>query len=423
MRSRRQILKRILFGGGIMLTAKSSLASILQNSITDQYAPILQNDDRAYWVKLLYKIAYPVVSNLSRGTLKKNMRVEKSPTYGNRPINFTYLEAVGRTYVGIAPWLALPDDDSEEGKLRKELRNLAVQGLENAVNPDSADYLDFRNDFQPIVDSAFLAQAFLRAPDALWRPLSALTKNRIVTEFKSLRDRKPSNNNWLLFGAITEAFLLSIGEDYDLQRITQAFTKFKEWYLGDGWYSDGPKFAFDYYNSFVIHSMLVDSLKIMSEKGFVDIEEYKVALKRLQRYAEHQELLISPEGTFPPIGRSIIYRTGALQSLAEVALMEKLPDGIKPAQVRTALTAVMKNMFTFEDNFDSEGWLQLGFCGYQPDAADYYISTGSLYLATVGFLPLGLPATNPFWIDPPANWTAKQAWLGKKFKKHTSFKD
>jgi hypothetical protein len=97
--------------------------------------------------------------------------------------------------------------------------------------------------------------------------------------------------------------------------------------------------------------------------------------------------------------------------------MDKLPAGLKPAQVRCALTAVMKNMYSFPGIFDKNDWLQLGFCGHQPEIADYYTSTGSLYMATLGFLPLGLPTTHEFWSAPAEEWTAKKAWGGKVFAK------
>ena len=373
--------------------------------------------DREYWVNLLYKIAYPVVHNLAEQTLKKNMPLELAPGYGINAQKVTYLEAVGRTLAGIAPWLALPDDESAEGLLRKKLRNELLIGLKNAVDPASADYLNFRTEQQPIVDAAFLAHAFLRAPQSLWYPLDELTKKRFIEEFKSLRNRKPAYNNWLLFAGITEGFLLSIGEQHDPSRIDFALKKINEWYAGDGWYSDGAKFSMDYYNSFVIHPMLIDLLKVTLEKKISKKEEYDIALKRMVRYAEYLERIISPEGTFPPFGRSITYRTGAFQALAQTALLEKLPDFIEPAQVRCGLSKIMHNMFDNNANFDTNGWLVLGFNGHQPMVADTYTSTGSLYLATLGFLPLGLPANNKFWTDAPADWTSKKAWSGQSLKK------
>lgn len=373
--------------------------------------------NRAYWSKLLYKISYPVVHNLAQETLVKNMPIETSAGAYKREFPVSHLEAVGRTVAGIAPWLALEDDNTEEGKLRKTLREELLKGLKNMVNPQSPDYLNFRKDMQPLVDAAFLAQGFLRAKAKLWDPLDDITKKRFVEEFKTLRNRKAYYSNWLLFSAMTETFLLKIGEDYDPVRIDYALKKIPEWYLGDGIYGDGPSFAMDYYDSFVIHPMLVEVLQVMVENKLAKKEEYDLALKRMIRYAEHQERFISPEGTYPPIGRSIAYRVGAFHVLALVALNNNLSSYIQPAQVRCALTKVMQNQFEADGTFDAKGWLQLGFAGHQTEIAEPYISTGSLYLCTFGFLPLGLPASDPFWTSPAAEWTSKKAWSGKPFKR------
>lgn len=119
-------------------------------------------------------------------------------------------------------------------------------------------------------------------------------------------------------------------------------------------------------------------------------------MARMVRHAEFCERIIGPDGTYPALGRSVTYRSAAFQSLADVALREKLPVHLKPAQVRCALTAVHRNLYEGNQNFDESGWLVLGFNGHQPEAADGYTSTGSLYMATLSFLPLGLPADNAF---------------------------
>ena len=41
--------------------------------------------------------------------------------------------------------------------------------------------------------------------------------------------------------------------------INSALRKVEEWYVGDGWYSDGPSFGFDYYNGYVLHPMYVNA--------------------------------------------------------------------------------------------------------------------------------------------------------------------
>ena len=373
--------------------------------------------DRALWVKHLWKISYPVIHNLAEGTLRKNMPVESA---NGNPAGFdevTHLEAVGRTLAGVAPWLALPDDDTEEGKLRKQMREEVLKGLKNAVDPASPDTLNFTIQPQPIVDAAYLVHAFLRAPKALWEPLDNLTKQRYVKWFKALRDRTGAYNNWLLFTGLTEAFLLQQGEQSDPFRIKIAQNKVKEWYIGDGWYMDGPKFSMDNYNSYVMHPMMVAMLEILVKDGRATQEELDQAMMRMIRHAEFNERMIAPDGTFPAFGRSATYRTAAFQSLADVVLRHKLPAHVSPAQVRCALTAVHRNMYEGNQNFDKDGWLVLGFNGHQPNIADYYTSTGSLYMATLSFLPLGLPADDPFWTDAPQDWTSKKAWSGATFPK------
>lgn len=373
--------------------------------------------DREQWVKWLWKISYPVIHNLAEGTLHQNMPIE---TVNGNPAGYdeiTHLEAVGRTLAGVAPWLALPDDDTEEGKLRKQMREEVLKGLKNAVDPNSPDKLNFTKQAQPIVDAAYLVHAFLRAPKALWEPLDKVTKQRYIDSFKALRDRTGAYNNWLLFTGLTEAFLMQQGERADQFRLRVSKNKIQEWYVGDGWYSDGSKFSMDYYNSYVLNPMMVAMMETLVPFRWASQKEYEQALSRMVRHAEFCERIIGPDGTYPAFGRSVTYRTAAFQSLADVALRGKLPSFIKPAQVRCALTTVHRNMYEGNQNFDKDGWLVLGFNGHQPEVADGYTSTGSLYMATLSFLPLGLPADNPFWTDEPADWTTKKAWKGEKIRK------
>jgi len=377
-----------------------------------------ETDDRNYWVDLLMKIAGPVLVNAANATLKKNMPIEKAPGYSLNAEKVTHLEAVGRTLAGIAPWLKLPVDDTKEGKLRKKFNDYSLAAIRNIVDPQSEDYLNFREGNQPLVDAAFFTHSFLRAPKQLWEPLDDQTKKRVIEELMFLRRVMPPYNNWLLFAAMIEIFFYSVGEKWDPLRVDIAIRKHLEWYKGDGWYGDGPNFHFDYYNAFVIHSMMVDVLERYTQAGYMKITEYETAVKRMQRYAVSLERMISPEGTFPPIGRSATYRIAAFQPLVHLALINKLPEEIKPAQVRCALTAVMKRMFEAPGTFDEKGWLQLGFCGHQPMMADTYTSTGSLYLCTAGLIATGLPADHLFWTDEAADWTAKKAWSGQAFSKN-----
>ena len=405
----------------IVICLQSGINIFSQKNKLAEQKPI---NDRTYWVDLLYKISEPVLSNMSKGELKKNLPVEFSPAWDNRNNNVAYMEAFGRLMAGIAPWLNLPDDDTPEGKQRKQIREWALLSYANAVNPDNPDCLLWSGTGQVLVDAAFLANSFIRAPKALWEPLDPVTKERYIKAFKSLKIIRPAYNNWLLFRAMIETFLVSIDEEYDIYALDISIRKMNEWYLGDGWYGDGPEFSFDYYNSFVIQPMLVEIIEVMDSKKIYSPIQFDLALRRMQRYNQLLERLISPEASFPAVGRSMTYRMGVFQSLALSAWKYGLPQTMTNGQVRNALTCVMKRMFSMEGNFNKEGFLQLGFVGHQPEIADSYTNTGSLYLTSFVFLPLGLPANHPFWISPAEEWTSLKAWSGKTFPKdyHESVK-
>lgn len=368
---------------------------------------------REFWCHTLYRIAAPVLSNMGKGMLKKRMPVEYSHTWDGRNKPVAYMECFGRLMAGLAPWLSLPEDETPEGGQRKQLYEWALRSYASAVDPNSPDLLFWEGELQPLVDAAYLAHSFLRGYEQLWIPLSSQTKSHYIERFKKLRQITPPYNNWLMFPAIIETFLLVAGEAYDLYRITLAVNKMEEWYVGDGWYSDGAHFAFDYYSSYVIHPMYVECLETLVEFfGSSYLPLYRNALKRMQRYGCILERLISPEGYFPTIGRSATYRTAVFQPLAMLALNDELPQSLSYGQVRAALTAVFRRMFDGTQNFTPDGYLTLGVNGYQPHIVDYYTNTGSLYITSLSFLPLGLSASHSFWTSKAEPWTSQIIWSG-----------
>lgn len=390
-------------------------------SITAKKKTKTEKTDREIWCDVAYRMAAPVLSNMSEGLLKQNMLVELSPTWDGRNKDVTYMECFGRLMAGLAPWLALPDDDSAEGAQRKQLREWALKSYAQAVDPSAPDYLLWRQEGQTLVDAAYIAESFLRGYDALWLPLDSVTKQRYITEFTQLRRVDPPYSNWLLFSATVESFLRKAGAPCDNYRISSSLRKIEEWYIGDGWYSDGPHFAFDYYNSYVIHPMYIEALEVFTEAGkhkkiwnMPDCDYHK-AIERAQRFGMILERMISPEGTLPVFGRSITYRTGSLQTLALISWRGWLPKELSNGQVRSGMTAVIKRMFGDNRNFNAGGFLTLGFNGSQPEISDYYTNNGSLYMASLALLPLGLPADSAFWTDAAQPWTSKKAWEGEDF--------
>jgi hypothetical protein len=378
--------------------------------------------DRVDWVALAERLARPVLEAGAAGRLESALEAECHPDSSPAARAGAPLEAMGRLLSGIGPWLssggAAGDGRSagaptgREAAVRESLADLTRRALAVQCDPDHPAYLRFRGaEQQTIVDAAFLAQGLLRCRTAVWDLLDPSTQARLLQAMADLRNRKPVFNNWLLFSAMTEAFLHATGAQPDLMRIDYAIRQHDRWYVGDGTYGDGPEFHFDYYNSFVIHPMLTDVLLVMrGVDGAWDEMWERRQRPRLVRAAEIQERMIAPDGSWPVVGRSVCYRCGAFQTLAQVALLGMLPASLPNGQVRAALSAAARRSLGAAGCWREDGFLRIGLSGHQPSLGERYITTGSLYLAACILLPLGLPAAHPFWTDPELPWTSVRVW-------------
>lgn len=386
----------------IMAIASAAGASgSLQAASTPIPAVIPARERWRHWAE---RLATPLLPALAARRLKATMPIEAAVPENNRP--FAHLEGMARLLCGLAPWLELGHDGGDWPAVARE-------AIDAATDPSSPDYVNFTTGTQPLVDAAFLAQALLRAPGALWQPLPARVRANVIAGLKATRAIKPWESNWLLFASMVEAFLHRVGEPRDEARLTYGLRRHAEWYQGDGWYGDGPEFHTDYYNSYVIQPMLVEILDVIAGEGEEWAQFHAKASARLTRFAAIQERLIAPDGSYPVLGRSIPYRAGAFQGLALAALRHALPPALPPAQVRRALTAVLHRTLEAPGTFDAQGWLRLGLAGAQPSLAEHYLSTGSLYLCSTALLPLGLPPTDPFWSAPDTPTTWEKAWSGQ----------
>ncbi|MGI8636047.1 MAG: DUF2264 domain-containing protein [Segetibacter sp.] len=399
---------------------KTSLCSfclglLLVNNISGQNKNQTKQNDRAAWITYLDKVSRPVMQALAEDRLKEKLPKAMSKRIDNAEsrAKVAYLEAFGRTLMGIAPWMNLEGGSKEEVALRNQYREWSLKAVANAVDPTAKDYMVWDGGGQPLVDASFAALGLIRCP-WLWEHLDSKTKSNVIAAFIKTRSIVPGYNNWILFTGMIEAFFAKYGYDYDKIRIEYGVREFStHWYVGDGMFSDGMNFAMDYYNSYVIQPYLATIVEIANSKTKA-YTAFAPKLDRInKRYAEIQERMISADGSYPALGRSIVYRGGAFQHLADMALRKQLPPSLKPAQVRGALTAVIKKTLDAPGTFDKDGWLTIGLGGNQPDLADVYNTTGSLYLCTAIFLPLGLPETDEFWASPALPWTAVKIWSGQ----------
>ena len=396
------------------MTQKSHFFNFLMVVICFVQIPgFAQDNTRVYWISQLEKLAKPIMENLSKDSLKIKMPVSKNQDY-------QYLEAFGRTFCGISRWLDLKDD-SEEDTLRDYYRELAVRGIKNGFNSQAKDNFNVQKGIQPLVDAAYLAQGLLKCP-RVWELLDDSTKINVINSFFNLRRIKPFGNNWLLFASMIEAFLYQKTGYCDEKRLLNGvFSFIYGFYVGDGLYGDGNDFVLNYYNSYVIHPMLLDILLSIQNVDNDKIKEcLDLEMKRYARYVQVLERQIMPDGTMPVYGRTVTCRLGVLHAMAEFVCVADTIPTLSMGQLRTAMTTVLKRQLQ-EQDFDSQTFLLVGYQGEQLSLAEDYISNGSGYHCATFFLPLGLPPTHPFWTQPDEDWTSRKIYSGGIVEKDVAY--
>lgn len=375
------------------------------------------NAIRDYWLRVMLKIARPVLENCSRGSLHDTMPLIEINR--ERAQRYAHLEALGRTILGISPWLENEVYSTEsERELKENYRIWARKSIANAADPASRDYMNWDNGDQPLVDSAFLCLGILQARTQLWDKLDERTKSNFLTAIKSTRKIAPWRSNWILFSSMIEVFLFEVAGDTDCVKsvIDYGISQFEQWYVGDGFYKDGDNFHFDYYESIVIHPFLIEIAERIP--WITSKDKYK---KRALRYCKILESFIGDDGCYPLIGRSLCYRGGVLHILAKMALLGEFSvcdDGninVHACAVRTSLTNVLNRIMS-EKIFDENGWLKLGLVGEQCALAEEYINVGSLYMFLAMFMVTAIEPENIFWTGGKQKDFSGRIWNGENLQ-------
>jgi hypothetical protein len=213
----------------------------------------------------------------------------------------------------------------------------------------------------------------------------------------------------VLYPSLMEAALWRFTGTYNSDRLAYGVNRIQQWYLGDGLYQDGTSWQFNYYTAMVIHPWSLEILGITTSLGNLFTAFQATEVQRAQRHARWMEEMISPEGTYPVYGRSAVYRLAVFHNLGLMFLRRQAPGELSPGPTRAALLSVMRKMGDDPDTWNGP-WLRAGIVGFQPGLADDYISTGSVYFTSLGFVTLGLPETDAFWTAAGGPWTQRRIW-------------
>ncbi|WP_189821059.1 DUF2264 domain-containing protein [Streptomyces finlayi] len=309
------------------------------------------------------------------------------------------LEGYARTFLLAALRVAGAHGDDPHGHLARYAEGLAAgtqhPTSETELNPADPESWPRPADIrQAVVESASVALSLRLTRPWLWDTLDDTTQQRVVDWLRPALGPSPVNNNWWLFGLTVAGFLQDAGIETDRaqQTIDTALARIEDWYLGDGWYSDGPNRSFDHYNAWALHFYPVLHAHLCGDKALLD--RYG---PRLHAQLDTYTRLFDTTGAPIPFGRSLTYRFAAAAAPWLGALTGHTP--LTPGATRRLASGALRH-FTDRGATDGRGLLSLGWYGPYPPLIQTYSGPASPYWASKGFLGLLLPADHPVWTAP-----------------------
>ncbi|MEU6253975.1 DUF2264 domain-containing protein [Streptomyces sp. NPDC047043] len=326
----------------------------------------------------LGQLVAPVVPHFSAGRARVRLGVNTAI----HDDTAAELESFARPLWGLAPLAA--------GKGEVPHADLWVRGLASGSDPDHPEYWGEPGDHdQRIVEMAAIGFALALAPEAFWDPLTGRERDRLARWLLSALPRETADNNWHFFPVLIGLGLHRVGVPHDHSAIRTRLERLETFWLGDGWYSDGPTERRDYYVPWAMHfyGLLYAQL---AENG----DRFR---ERAARFAHDFRHWFADDGAAVPYGRSLTYRW------AQAAFWGALPfagvDALPWGEVKGLLLRHLR-WWQGRPVTGPDGLLSIGYGYPQPALAEQYNAPGSPYWSLKAFLPLALPADHPFWTAP-----------------------
>ncbi|MFF7934812.1 DUF2264 domain-containing protein [Streptomyces sp. NPDC007940] len=244
---------------------------------------------------------------------------------------------------------------------------------------------------QPLVEAASIAFALRITKPLLWDRLDEAVRQRAAAWLGDALTAEAWPCNWELFPVTVAGFLSSVGCEPEASRkaIDRGLERIEQWYVGEGWYTDGDGRKFDYYNGWAMHLYPVLHAWLAQDDRLMDLYG-----GRLSRHLEDYARLFGADGAPMHQGRSLTYRFATTAPLWLGALTGHTP--LPPGETRRLASGALK-YFLDRGAVDSHGLVTLGWHGPDPAVLQGYSGPASPYWASKGFLGLLLPADHEVW--------------------------
>jgi hypothetical protein len=313
----------------------------------------------------------------------------------------TALEGFARILWAVAP--IETGSDPLTDTTPPSLQTLSL-GIVNGTNPNHEEYWgDLENKDQRMVEMAAIAFAILINPDEFW-PIDKTVQDQVTAWLLQINNRDIPDNNWLFFRVLVNLALGSRGARFDESLMLVSLSRLEEFYLGDGWYSDGFGGQRDYYISFAFHFYSLVYCKYAVDDD-ARIARFK---SRAATFADDFVFYFNEKGSAIPFGRSLTYRFAHGAFWAAMAFAgvtgAKTRNGNPVLSMSAIKHLVLQNLrfWSQQHILNGDGTLCIGYCYNQQLLAEEYNSPLSPYWSLKSFLILALPSTDTFWTTEEA---------------------
>ena len=244
---------------------------------------------------------------------------------------------------------------------------------------------------QPLVEAASIALALRLTRPLLWDRLDEPVRQRAAAWLADALTAEAWPCNWELFPVTVGGFLQDIGYEVDASRkaIDRGLSRIEDWYVGEGWYTDGDGRKFDYYNGWAMHLYPVLHAWLADDPHLLDLYG-----GRLERHLADYARLFGGDGAPMHQGRSLTYRFATTAPLWLGALTGRTP--LSPGETRRLASGALR-YFLDRGAVDDQGLLSLGWHGPNEAVLQGYSGPASPYWASKGFLGLLLPPDHEVW--------------------------
>ncbi|WP_437583196.1 DUF2264 domain-containing protein [Paramicrobacterium sp. CJ85] len=292
------------------------------------------------------------------------------------------LEGFARTFLLAAVRIAGDPD---------ECGALAERYLEAFARAAHDPWPQLTHHSQPTVEAAAIAIGLHLTRPWLWQRFDPAVREYVCEWFEQARGHWCADNNHVLLGATLAAFNESVGYSTAGSAVDAALDRIEDWYLGDGWYTDGDGRRIDHYNAWTFHLYPFMIARMLGEQMDARRALYR---RRLAEFLESYQHVVGADGAPVLFGRSLIYRWG----IAAPFWMARLEgvEALSPGRTRRLCSGVLR--YFIDRGVAADGTLSLGWSAEQhPPLVQSYSGPGSPHWASKGFLGLLLPATDPVW--------------------------